>query len=842
MREHPPSCPFLFLPTKKFLLNHPSEEAFMRARGRIIAVILAGLLLCAGAAGGADLSGLKICLDPGHGAYPTIKPFETIINLKVGFDLIEYLEAANADTVIITRTDNIQNPSLSQREYIANSNNVDWFNSIHHNAFDGTANYSLVLYEELYSGDPEWTEAVTMSQIMGEDLFNSMRTTTWYARGDRSFLGFNLGVLNDLLMPGELTEASFFDHTPERNRLRNDDYLKMEARALATSFLDYFGADPLTTGHLSGIVTDEETGQPVDGVTATLRPDSLVYVADDSSNGLFIFDDLEPGTYRVTVEKEGYNQWTDSVQVQANGFARLDFELVNETPPNVAATVPDTGDTGVFVFENIQVTFTRAMDQASAEGAFTLEPPAAGAFSWDLSGKQVTFDPDDYLEPSTDYTVMVEDSARDIYGHYLDGDGDGLEGGDYVFGFRTTRLDTTGPQVVSTYPTQGEENALIDAVISVEFDEFIEQSTIIPQNVILKDGSGVPVPRSFDYAETGTHGVIFITPADLLNPGETYTVNLNTWLKDLFHNELEETYQWSFTTTTENYQYTTIDDFEDGTVPWWDPNGSGSTMGTDPDSTTFSTETGVVNPATGSTSSGRLDYMWDIGADSWLIREYFPPPDADAVHFDTSYALQIFLYGDGSQNRFRFCVDDQRSSATKSDHEVSEWVTIDWVGWRLVEWDLGSDPVGSWIGDGILQGTMRVDSFQMTYNDSGGTVKGTIYVDDLRLARPATGVEDVVVVPSRPTAFELFQNYPNPFNPETSIRYRLDEAGPVRLQIFNVTGQRVITLVDEVQSPGIYTIGWKGRDASGSDVASGVYFCHLQAGARTQSRKMNLVR
>jgi N-acetylmuramoyl-L-alanine amidase len=814
----------------------------MFAKHATITLAIVWLLLSVGVAAGADLSGLKICLDPGHGDYPNIKPFETIINLKVGFDLMEYLEAANADTVIITRTDNIQNPSLSQREYIANSNNVDWFNSIHHNAFDGTANYSLVLYEELYSGDPEWSEAVTMSGIMGEDLYSSMRTTTYYIRGDRSFLGYNLGVLNDLQMPGELSEASFFDYTPEKNRLRNDDYLKMEARALATSFLDYFGADPLTTGHLSGIVTDEETGNPVDGVTATLWPDSLIYTADDSSNGLYLFDDLEPGTYWVTVQKESYNQWTDTVQVQANGFARLDFELANEMPPTIVATVPDTGDTGVFVFENIQVTFTRAMDRSSAEQAFAITPPATGTFGWDGSGKQVTFDPDDYLQPSTDYTVTVEDSARDIYGHYLDGDGDGLEGGSYTFGFRTTRLDTTGPQVVATYPASGEANARIDVVISVEFDEFIDQSTIIPQNVILKDASGVPVPRSFGYAETGTHGVIFIYPADLLNPGETYTVTLNTWLQDLFFNDLEETVEWSFTTSSENYQYTTIDDFEDGTVPWWDPEGSGSTTGTDPDSTTFSTDTTVVNPATGSTASGRLDYLWDPGAGSWLIREYFPTPYSDEVHFDTSYALQMFVYGDGSSNRFRFCVDDGGPAGGVDNHEVSEWVTIDWVGWRLVQWDLGSDPVGSWLGNQILEGTMRVDSFQMTYNDTAGTVKGTIWVDDLRLSRPVTGVEDVVVIHSLPVTFQLFQNYPNPFNPETTIRYQLTEPGPVTLQIFNVTGQKVRTLVDAYQTSGQYAVRWDGQDERGSDVASGVYFCHLQVGQRTQSRKMNLVR
>jgi N-acetylmuramoyl-L-alanine amidase len=815
----------------------------MLSKGQVITAALLAVLLTTAAAWGADLSGLKICLDPGHGAYPSIKPFETIINLKVGFYLVDYLESANVDTAIITRTDNAQNPSLSQREFIANSNNVDWFNSIHHNAFDGTANYSLVLYEELYSGDPEWPEAVTMSQIMGEDLFNSMRTTTWYARGDRSFLGFNLGVLNDLQMPGELTEGSFFDHTPEKNRLRNDDYLKMEARALFTSFLDYFDADPLTSGHLSGIVSDEESGDPIDGVTCTLWPDSLEYVTDDSSNGLYLFDDLDPDTYWVTVNKEGYNQWTDTVVVHANSFDRLDFELVNEIPPTVMATVPDTGDTGIFVFENIRVTFTRSMDQPTVESAFQITPSTAGVFSWGGSGKQVTFDPDDYLLPSTDYEVTVSDSARDVYGHYLDGDGDGQEGGDYTFGFRTTRLDTTGPQVVATFPAAGDENVMVDAVISVEFDELLDESTIIPQNVVLKDASGIPVPRSYGYQELGTQGVIFIYPADQLNPGETYTVTINTWLRDLFFNELEETYQWSFTTTTDIYQYTTIDDFEDGVVPWWDPEGSGSTSGTDPDSTTFQTDTTVVNPATGSTASGRLNYLWNTGSAGWLIRVYFPPPYSDAVHFDTTFTLQMYLYGDGSNNKFRFCVDDGGPAGGVDNHEVSEWVTIDWVGWRRVEWDLGSDPVGSWLGNQLLEGTMRVDSFQMTYNDSGGTAKGIIYVDDLQLSRPVTGVEEeTIVVHTAPRDFQLFQNYPNPFNPETTISYRLTRPGEVVLRIFNVRGQLVRTLVHETQPAGQYSLRWDSRDDDGQAVASGVYLCHLQVGRRTQHRKMTLMR
>lgn len=188
-------------------------------------------------------------------------------------------------------------------------------------------------------------------------------------------------------------------------------------------------------------------------------------------------------------------------------------------------------------------------------------------------------------------------------------------------------------------------------------------------------------------------------------------------------------------------------------------------------------------------------------------------------------------------------MDDHLPATGVEYHEVSPWVTIDWVGWRLVGWDLGSDPVGSWIGNGILEGTMRVDSFQMTYNDQGGASKGTIYLDDLRLTKAVTGVEDQGPLAQRlPDKFQLLQNYPNPFNSGTNISYQLAESGQVLLRIFNVTGQTVKTLVDESQPAEFYAVRWDGRDDRGLPVASGVYFCYLQAGRFAQSRKMILVR
>ena len=68
---------------------------------------------------------------------------------------------------------------------------------------------------------------------------------------------------------------------------------------------------------------------------------------------------------------------------------------------------------------------------------------------------------------------------------------------------------------------------------------------------------------------------------------------------------------------------------------------------------------------------------------------------------------------------------------------------------------------------------------------------------------------------AQPTRFNLGQSYPNPFNPSTIIPYELAEAARVRLDVFNVLGQRVTTLVDDEQVAGAYTARWDARDASG---------------------------
>lgn len=95
------------------------------------------------------------------------------------------------------------------------------------------------------------------------------------------------------------------------------------------------------------------------------------------------------------------------------------------------------------------------------------------------------------------------------------------------------------------------------------------------------------------------------------------------------------------------------------------------------------------------------------------------------------------------------------------------------------------------------------------------------------------------VDPLLPGSFSLGQNYPNPFNPTTTIEFTIGSAAAnVRLEIFNVLGQQVATLVDGPMQPGEYRMQWNATTETGQRVASGVYLYRLQVDAEAQTRKM----
>ena len=100
----------------------------------------------------------------------------------------------------------------------------------------------------------------------------------------------------------------------------------------------------------------------------------------------------------------------------------------------------------------------------------------------------------------------------------------------------------------------------------------------------------------------------------------------------------------------------------------------------------------------------------------------------------------------------------------------------------------------------------------------------------------------VVSVETRPEAFALLNNYPNPFNPETTIKYHLPEAAQVKLEIYNMVGQVVRTLVQTHQNAGRYVVQWDAANDNGQSLASGIYLYRIQAGDFHEVKKMLLLK
>ena len=352
-----------------------------------------------------DLTGKKIYVNPGHGGYdptndrniPTI-PFaagdhngfyESSCNLVKGLELARLLQESGA-TVMLSRTQNRDEDDkvLTEISAEADAFGANAFISVHSNALGANAgtNYLLTLYkgnENAAAGVPWKAEDKEMATKSWPFLYEN-NTSIWTSgslsnpivRDDYHFLGFYLGVMRTLTSPGFLVEGSFHDYEPETHRLLNEDYAKMTAVNLHRFYLDYYGADAPTTGEILGSVKDSQRVmdntyfnnfvkrshdqyQPINGATVTLMNSSgstlSTYTTDNYYNGIYVFRDLAPGTYKVRMEAPGYITQEKEVTVEAaktTSFYTLLEDPTYEPPvkitavPNIYASELSAGENG----------------------------------------------------------------------------------------------------------------------------------------------------------------------------------------------------------------------------------------------------------------------------------------------------------------------------------------------------------------------------------------------------------------------------------------------------------------------------------------------------------------
>jgi hypothetical protein len=250
--------------------------------------------------------------------------------------------------------------------------------------------------------------------------------------------------------------------------------------------------------------------------------------------------------------------------------------------------------------------------------------------------------------------------------------------------------------------------------------------------------------------------------------------------------------------------------------------------------------------------AGHMLMPWVAPFIAWDGYEAPPPPMADVSrltwHFRLRGADAFYSYSPGADDHPDFTGESYRQ------YVLSVWQRLDgdFAGPDEVEvLNLETNKTGGVEWSGIRNGDRVVilasnlgaqDPAVIEMPDIEG-VPATISVplnEHVLLRFSATGCPE----DSQETELqvELGQNHPNPFKPATTVRFTLVHAGPAVLRVFDVRGRQVRTLISEYLPAGEHEVTWQGDDDRGRPVASGIYFCRLEAAGDRQSRRMVLLR
>jgi hypothetical protein len=153
------------------------------------------------------------------------------------------------------------------------------------------------------------------------------------------------------------------------------------------------------------------------------------------------------------------------------------------------------------------------------------------------------------------------------------------------------------------------------------------------------------------------------------------------------------------------------------------------------------------------------------------------------------------------------------------------------------------NPMSGWIDAGEeLSIDIKISNDNQNFNDTELQLEAAFESLSIPLYFGASLGNESYTNLINPSQFQLKQNYPNPFNPNTQIGYTLPREEYVTLLIFDILGREVITLVDEMKSPGYLSVNWNGLDNLGNNCGAGMYFYHLTAGNFSQTKKMVLLK
>ncbi len=771
------------------------------------------------------LSEWSIFLDPGHSQTENMGLYgysEAEKVLRVALNLRDMLvQQTDISEVHLSRLTDQDYITLAGRTDLANSLGVDFYYSIHSDAAgNAAANSTLFMYggwrKDGVTIEKTPAGGADFGAILNPHLTGAMRIGTRGLYADRVFYLGNvdthenqwpyLHVNRTTNMASLLSEGGFHTNPTQQQRNLNGEWKKLEATAAFRAILEFKGIDRPAIGVATGIITDVENGVPVNGATVTIGDKQYVTDSFESlfnqysndpdklHNGFYWIEGLTPGEeVTVAFTHPDFESKTVDLTIVSNpnattadNFSFLDMELINTLPPVVSLVEAADGLDQVIPGNAVTIVFSRKMERISVESALTISPEKPLTFTWDDDYRLNVFA--DALDYGTEYTVTIDGSlARNsLTNQFLDGDADGTEGGNYQFTFTTAPPDDTPPKLVDFSPSSTVPTPEVRPVIRLVYDEEIMTASVAADAVTLTPvGGGTAITGVVHAALVDGQTVIHLFPTQDLASTGTYRVDISAGLEDQFGNA----------TAAESFEFqvqekpitasTIIDDFNAGITGWWQPQQSGSTDGIISEETGWVPETDIVCTSVGSTGSMKLSYAWDMGAAGTKYLRVHLPEDAlqNNNKFGPEHVLQTWLFGDGSGNQFRFVIRDGTGN-----YESSQWFTLDWIGWKLVSWDLVNDPVYGWVnGNGVLDGTgFTVEGFHVRYYAlSTKKNSGTLYFDNLRFV-----VRDQNPVSVPGVSSQEFRVYPNPVKDVLHIESPQPAS---ELRIYDLAGRLVLS-------------------------------------------------
>jgi hypothetical protein len=230
-----------------------------------------------------------------------------------------------------------------------------------------------------------------------------------------------------------------------------------------------------------------------------------------------------------------------------------------------------------------------------------------------------------------------------------------------------------------------------------------------------------------------------------------------------------------------------------------------------------------TNSAGGEAPEAEFDWLPDYGS---VDTAYLVSPTFSTAGM-TNMTGQFRQYLDWYSNTVTLGVATSSDGGSTWNDAWSQIYSAD-SGPETINFEIDTPDVGS-------------NNFQMCwYIESDPWDIMSWYIDDLRVSYEGGG--DSNDNNDIPLVTKLSGNYPNPFNPETTINFSTKEDGNVRIDIYNIKGQKVKTLVNEHMKADNHKVVWTGEDSNGRQVSSGVYFYKMKAGKYTSTKKMILMK